>query len=326
MTAGESPKDSIAAFAEVQAALSDPFGDRDVTLALRGFDERSWQSIEAVWTARLARNDDAAAELARAHGEAFEAARRAPGKGREKEVSLAVAMAGATASPERSPPEMVAPSATAPTPGYTGTAAVDLAAIFKSAVPFDPSARESVPPSPAGAAIKAHLPAQARSESRDTAPPREAGRPPSPPSKSALSGETADVDIGAIARQVLSFGAARPGSAPSRTATPQASSMAVAPPEAASGRVVIRPAGAAAPSPNPTFTLDHYAQLSAEIALDADPAARAAVFTRYGVFSADALTTEWRARFSADPALAGRWSAAYAHHYARLMAERGPRR
>ncbi len=355
MTAGESPKDAIAVFAEVQASLSDPFGDRDVTLALRGLDERAWQSIEAAWTARLARNDDAAAELAQAYGEAFEAARRAPGKGREKTMSLAGAMVDVIASPERSTPgrtarevpppgldvaaafsapgasasvaakplampsflkerpadppgapgfapaspfpatpAVVAPLAPTPTPGYTGTAAVDLAAIFKSAVPFDPSARGSVPASPAHAATKARPPALAQSTSKDKAPPREAARSPSPLSKSALSGETADVDIGAIARQVLGFGAARSGSAPSST--------------------------------NPTFTLDQYAQLSAEIALDADPAARAAVFARYGVGSADALTTEWRARFSADPALAGRWSAAYAHHYARLMAERGPRR
>ena len=89
MTTEPSPRDSIVAFAEVQASLSDPFGDRDVTLALRGFDERSWQSVEAAWIARLAKNDDAAAELAQAYGEAFVSARKAPGKGREPRKPLA---------------------------------------------------------------------------------------------------------------------------------------------------------------------------------------------------------------------------------------------
>lgn len=324
MTTAPSPKEDIVAFAEVQASLSDPFGDRDVTLALRGLDERAWQSIEAAWIARLAKDDDAAAQLARAFGDAFESARKAPGKQRGRTGSLADAMAEATARqdlptsgsppaspavkplavpsflkdrqaespgapvpPPAAPPAMGTPLATPPTPGYTGTAAVDLAALFKSAVPFDPSAKESLLANPAPAAAPARDNAQ--QVFNGTSPAPQAARPPASLSKSALSGETADVDIGAIARQVLAFGAPRPAQ-------------------------------------NPTFTLDQYAQLSAELAHDADPAARSAVLARYGVQSGDALATEWRARFSADPALAGRWSAAYAHHYARLMAERGPRR
>jgi hypothetical protein len=395
MTTEPSPKDNIAAFAEVQASLSDPFGDRDVTLALRGLDERAWQSIEAAWIARLAKDDDAAAVLAQAYGDAFESAKKAPGKQRGQKRSLAEAMAEATARPDLSasgspsatasappeivptpdvapaafsaaspsaspavkplaipsflrdrkaespgalvpppaaPPAMEAPLATSPTPGYTGTAAVDIAAIFKSVVPFDPSAKESVPANPAPAAAPARDPAQQVFNGASSAP--EAARPPASLSKSALSGETADVDIGAIARQVLAFGAARPA-APSTPSPPVVSPPVVSPPvarpaagspPAASDRIVIRPAGAPVPSQNPTFTLDQYAQLSAEIAHDSDAAARSTVFARYGVQSSDALATEWRARFSADPALAGRWSAAYAHHYARLMAERGPRR
>ncbi len=194
MTAGESPKDSIAVFAEVQASLSDPFGDRDVTLALRGLDERAWQSIEAAWTARLARNDDAAAELAQAYGEAFEAAEALyvaassrPGRARLRRRRHGFA----PASPFPATPAVVAPLAPTPTPGYTGTAAVDLAAIFKSAVPFDPSARGSVPASPAHAATKARpprwrsrhprtrpLPAKPLAPLRPSRNPRSPARPP----------------------------------------------------------------------------------------------------------------------------------------------------
>ena len=405
MTTEPSPKDDIAAFAEVQASLSDPFGDRDVTLALRGLDERAWQSIEAAWIARLAKDDDAAAVLAQAYGDAFESAKKAPGKQRGQKRSLAEAMAEATARPDLSasgspsatasappeivptpdvapaafsaaspsaspavkplaipsflrdrkaespgalvpppaaPPAMEAPLATSPTPGYTGTAAVDIAAIFKSVVPFDPSAKESVPANPAPAAAPARDHAQQVFRGPSTA--SEAARLPASLSKSALSGETADVDIGAIARQVLAFGAARPAApstpSPSVASPPVASPPVASPPvasppvvrpaagspPAASDRVVIRPAAAPVQAQNPTFTLDQYAQLSAEIAHDSDAAARSAVFARYGVQSSDALATEWRARFSADPALAGRWSAAYAHHSARLLGERGPRR
>ena len=77
------------------------------------------------------------------------------------------------------------------------------------------------------------------------------------------------------------------------------------------------------PAAQPSFTLDQYAQIAAEIAhVGTDPAGRSAVFKRFGVTDPDALTAEWRARFAADPALAGRWSAAYAQCYARLRMER----
>lgn len=451
MSTAASPRDSIAAFAEVQAALSDPFGDRDVTLALRGLDDRAWQSIEAEWTARLVRDDEQAAALAQEYGDAYEAARRAPGKGSAPRESTVGAVAQPFLAPEAAPglpltpsglptsqenaptplgepagtgspapaakpvltpsflkdrqalaspaPPFVAPlpaaapgievnapsapagifgnapgappgganaisapsassrgvnphSSNVPTPGYTGTAAVDLGAIFKSVVPFDPTAKTS----PLASAPPPELARAAESPLS-----RAAGAP--------MSGETSDVDIGALARQVLAFGGPRTPPAVStpsvannpvvpaantgapapaapvanKPVAPAPNTGAPAPPASVANRppppgantgapaplspTANRPVVTAPPQPaNPTFTLDQYAQLSAEIALDSDPSVRAAIFARWGIHSPDALTSDWRARFSADPALAGRWSAAYAHHYARLRAERSPRR
>ncbi|MBK8258114.1 MAG: hypothetical protein IPK82_36295 [Polyangiaceae bacterium] len=149
----------------------------------------------------------------------------------------------------------------------TATAAVDVAAILKKAVPFDPFAKSAA-----------------------VATPSQAG--PNQSKSNGMSGETVDVDVGAIARKVLAFGASKPTSP-------------------------------ATPPPKRVFTLDEYAALSAEIAMVGnDPVGRQAVFQRFAVSNPDALIAEWRARFGEDPQLAGRWSAAYAAHYARLRAER----
>lgn len=310
---GGSPRESVEAFALLRARLSDPFADRAAVLSEQGLDERACAAIEAEWSGRLAEGGPAALALAEAFGEVYSRA-LVSGAGRREEARPplaeafeAAAPAPPVAAPAAPPPAVVAEAAPAPAPkplavpsflkeppappsaapsmavaaapppappaaapapqaagGYTGTAEVDIAAIFaKKSVPFDPSARPAVPAQPATPAAGAST-----------------GGP-----KSDLSGETTDIDIAAIARRVLSFG----------------------------------PAGAA----QPALTLDHYALLSAEIALvGTDPARRSAVFARFGVKNPEALMAEWRARLAADPAMGGRWSAAYAQHYARLRTER----
>lgn len=218
-------------------------------------------------------------------------------------------------------PAVVSPAA-APAPqestgaGFTGTAEVDLAALFKKSVPFNPGAKPAAPAPPAASPGPAS---------------------PAPKPKSDLSGETAEVDIGAIARRVLAFGPS--GSAPSSPGASAPSAPAPPAPAVPVSPAVMDSRGAlssaaplpatplpAAPDPRaqPALTLDQYAVLSAEVALVRnDPAARSAVFQRFGVANPEALLSEWRARLAADPALGGRWSAAYAHHYARLRTERG---
>lgn len=323
------PRASITAFAELRARLSDPFADRAALLAAHGLDERSLAAIEADWCGQLA-GGDAAAALSRQYGDAYSnmLARLAAPEG-EPRPGLDEASAAASRpeppAPVAAPPaaphaESAAPrpiavpsflkdrpeAASAPPPAApaappamaappaalsTGTAAVDLASILQKPVPFDPFAKP--PPRPAE-------------------PPERAPAPRTP-----LTGETTDVDVAAIARRVLAFGP--PGARSPAPAAPR-------PPEpqrpAAPPAVVVRPPEPQRPEPG--FTLDRYALLSAEIAMvGPDPAGRHAVFKRFGVTDPDTLTAEWRARFAADPALAGRWSAAYAHHYARLRTERG---
>lgn len=402
------PRESIAAFAELRARLSDPFADRAAVLDGYGLDERAYPALEAGWCAKLAAGDAAAEELARQYGESYSSALCVATAGERRGGRTVVAdappavvgvlsAAGGTVAavdmpavvnapavmespvaPAIAPPRMetpagpvsgsgarqvevpsflkerpampvaaatpmiapVAPPVVAPPPlaaaspaDYTGTAAVDLSAILKKSVPFDPFAKPPV--APAGPAAAPASPASSPASQAAAASPREPGPPAAPPeSKTPLSTGTADVDVGAIARRVLAFGPpGRPGGSgaasppePQRPIAPAAPSPAApppaAPPAAAPPRVVIRPPQP--PAAQPSFTLDQYALLSAEIAyVGTDPAGRSAVFHRFGVTDPDALTAEWRARFAADPALAGRWSAAYAQCYARLRMERG---
>lgn len=264
-----------------------------------------------------------------------------------------------------SPPAVAqqAPSPPAAATEYAATAGIDLAAIMKKVVPFDPFAKPSVGAA-AGSEEKARPPASRSPEFGGTAevdiaaiaaaardrfakprgaasgsgPSAPTGAPPVPPVPPAASprappsvtpapaakglafGETADMDISMIARQVLAFG---PRGAPTPAPPPSRAPAAAAPPPpsaAAPSPVVV---AAPAPSPPPAMSLDQYALLSAEIAMvGTDPAGRSTVFKRVGIENPEALMAEWRARFAADPALAGRWSAAYAHHYARLRTER----
>lgn len=340
----KSPRESVEAFAELAARLSDPFADRQAELAEHGLEEASFAALQSEWCERLAAKDTKAQDLARAFGDTYAASRAkalSPAAPVPFSMSSAAAAPLASAAPEPPapakpppPPEPVRPMAmpsflkerpaahsalpstpmqplapqVAQTPAEpprfqstplsppgdaTATGAVDIAKLLKKPVPFDPFAKptpEALSPSPA----EAH-----------------------PGFRSALSGETADVDIGAIARRVLAFGAAQKSPAPAAQApaAPAAPPAKVAPPT---------PAKAAAPAP---LTLDHYALLSAEMVLaGADSVARNAVLARFGITNADALTAEWRARFAEDPALSGRWSAAYAAHYARLVGDRAGRR
>lgn len=197
-----------------------------------------------------------------------------------------------------------APSPPAVAPEYTATAGIDLGAIMKKVVPFDPFAKPSV-----GAAAGGE----------------EKVRPPA--SRTPEFGGTAEVDIAAIAAAARDRFAkpkgATSGSGPVAPPAAPLAAPAPAPPAAPPApatplvSVIVR-------NPPPAMSLDQYALLSAEIAIvGTDPAGRAAVFKRVGVDNPEALMAEWRARFAADPALAGRWSAAYANHYARLRTERG---
>ncbi|MEZ4297450.1 MAG: hypothetical protein R3B70_20980 [Polyangiaceae bacterium] len=309
------PRESIAAFALLKARLSDPFANRDVLLAMSALDEEAFAGIEARWCQALAKGDADAERLATEYGDAFSAALGDSLQGKsavgaaplsreyEARAEKAAVANEAPASVVASPPGPVlgfsesaqarpvdVPSFLRETPMSTGTAAVDLASILKKSVPFDPFAR----PSPAVESAPA----------------------PAAPAPSG-STETTDVDVAAIARRVLAFGP--PGSRGAPPASPPVQPQAPSP--SMPVRVVVRPPEGPR---SPSFTLDQYALLSAEMAYAGkDPAARAAVLVRFGVTHADALTAEWRARFEADPALSGRWSAAYAHHYARLRAERG---
>jgi hypothetical protein len=64
-----SPDQPVQRFAEIMAALSDPFANRAAVLSTTGHDAASWASVEHAWTARLAQ--DTTGELTRAYAEAF---------------------------------------------------------------------------------------------------------------------------------------------------------------------------------------------------------------------------------------------------------------
>ncbi len=77
---------------------------------------------------------------------------------------------------------------------------------------------------------------------------------------------------------------------------------------------------AGGPTSLPPLSLEQYAMLSAELAVEQDGPSRAAVLARYGVHGVRqlaALGTHWRARLDQDPTASARWKAVYEQHRAR---------
>lgn len=64
-----SPHRSVHKFAEIMAALADPFVKRVTVLSATGHDASSWAGIEREWTERI--QQDATGELGAAYGAAF---------------------------------------------------------------------------------------------------------------------------------------------------------------------------------------------------------------------------------------------------------------
>lgn len=313
----------IRAFGELCARYNHPFSERAEVLSGAGLTPAQWAELRGSWCARLGQEGEG---LAREFGAAYAAQWAAGPSGR----STAVAAAGGGAMA----PSMEVASAAAAAAVAVGVPKAPVVIEAASGAPPAAQARPVAVPSflrERSGAPAMVAPAMVASPVADfqattgpmdmTAMLEKAAIPfnpsavPSIPQASPTAtgasgpaprspgiGDTGDVDVSAIARKVLAFGP------PAKTPPAPVSPVSAAP---------------APPGPLPAFTVDQYALLSAEIVLVADPAARAAVFARFGVDDPDALTSAWRARFAADPALAGRWSAAYAEHYARLRSERG---
>jgi hypothetical protein len=76
---------------------------------------------------------------------------------------------------------------------------------------------------------------------------------------------------------------------------------------------------AGGPTSLPSLSLEQYAMLSAELAVQQDGPSRAAVLARYGVDGVRqlaALGTYWRKRLEQDPTVSARWKAVYEQHRA----------
>lgn len=273
----------IRMFAELCGRYDHPFSDHASVLSEAGLTVSEWEAMRSAWRERIV-SDTAPARLAKTFGEAYSCA-----------VSSTLTLSAQQSTPKdllspatRHSPTIVSVS----TGGAIGprdehlmreparamdatTGPVDISAIAKKAVPFDPTKAPSLP--------------QARPVA--AAPSAEEMWPP--------PAETGEVDVSALGRKVLVFGpAAHPSPAP--------------------------PRGQAG-----DWTVERYALLSAELVLATDARARSEVLLRFGIDDTGAFTTMWRKRFEADAALAERFHAAYAEHYARLCQGRssgpGPR-
>ncbi len=202
-------------------------------------------------------------------------------------------------SPNRGPaPSRAAPMIPAGMRGFAdveGTQIAPEGAVIEAALPFEPDARASAPPSsqavparPTGPVIPAGMRGFADVEGTQLAP-------------SAPSGPS------------LPFAAA--AAVASSMASPPVASSAASPPRAPARPATL--ASAAAPMP-----LQQYASLRVE--LDLHPQRAAETLRRYHVADAQlaALDALWSARIASDPQLRAAWDAAYASYRAWLVGGR----
>jgi hypothetical protein len=322
----------VEAFAELSAALADPFADRSSTLAAAGLDEALWRSIEDGWLERFKVDAARQGDLAVRYGETYAvitggAATPVATDATARQERLRVL--GENARPWQEEAAAVTPGVSHRTfdaqpalppssafvtevlgEGENAAAETTLAALNISggpALPFGRSPSQELRVAEARPRI-AQEPRRAHDDADRTMEPGHVvarpatpfGRAPAGPRVLGVGDDRSDLDaetveascVGVDLRGALPFALPAPGELPLSGA----------------GEL-------------PALSLEEYASLCATVAVFPDR--EEATLARYGVLGVDArlaLDAHWQAQFQGDPLSLVRWRALYVDYCGWLSA------